>query len=67
MALSDSDLQKIQDLLKITIAEDNTLVRKADIAHLPTKDEFYEEMSKVLNKLDRIQKIHPSGLHPTLS
>ena len=88
MSLSDSDLKKIQDLLKVTIAEDDTLVRKADIAHLPTKDEYYEQTLKVLKKLDdmeeaneivvarqtehsdqieALQKIHPRGVHPTLS
>lgn len=33
-------------------------VTKEDIKHLPTKDEFYEEMAKVSKRLDDVETDH---------
>lgn len=56
MSLTSTDLKNVKDLLKSTIDEDDTLVRKDDIKHLPTKDEFFEETLKVLKKLDNLEE-----------
>jgi hypothetical protein len=40
----------------VTIDEDETLVRKDDIKYLPTKDEFYNKMDKVMGELKAIRE-----------
>lgn len=55
MGLTDKDLKNIGILVKVTIEEDETLVRKDDIKHLPTKDEFYSKMGEVVGELKAIR------------
>jgi predicted nuclease with TOPRIM domain len=63
MALTNTDLKNIKDLVKVTIDEDETLVRKDDIKHLPTKDEFYEKMDEVVGELKAIREEFPTINH----
>ena len=56
MTLTNKDLNNLKDLMKVTIDEDETLVRKNHIKNLPTKDEFYEETLKILKKLDNLEE-----------
>jgi hypothetical protein len=52
--LDDADLKAIKGLIEVTIDEaidTKGLVTKADISHLPTKDEFYEKMDEVMGEL----------------
>ncbi|OGM13633.1 hypothetical protein A3A76_03035 [Candidatus Woesebacteria bacterium RIFCSPLOWO2_01_FULL_39_23] len=55
MSLTNKDLNNIKDLIKVTISEDETLVRKDDLKYLPTKDDFYEQTVKILKKLDNLE------------
>lgn len=57
MATLDSDdLRAIKGLIEVTFDEklDDKLDEK--LSHLPTKDEFYEETSKILKRLDDLEK-----------
>ncbi|OGM25453.1 hypothetical protein A2715_05390 [Candidatus Woesebacteria bacterium RIFCSPHIGHO2_01_FULL_39_32] len=65
MTLTDGDLNAIKDLVKVTIDEDVTLVRKEDIRHLSTKDDFYNKMDEVMGELKAIREEHAvlSGLN----
>lgn len=56
MALSDADMKNIKILFKSTLDEDDSLVRKDDIKHLPDKDAFFEQTLKVLEKLDSLEE-----------
>ncbi len=56
MSLKADDLQNIKGLFKITIDEDETLVRKSDISYLPTKDDFYNEMDKLMGELKTVRE-----------
>ena len=50
-ALDDQDLKAIKDLMEVTIdeaIENKGLVTKPDISHLPTKDDFYNNMDEVV-------------------
>ena len=55
MATLDNDkLKAIKALMEVTIdeaIETKGLVTKADISHLPTKDEFYTKMDEVMGEL----------------
>lgn len=59
MTLTNSDLKNIKSLFKTTLEEDETLVRKDDIKHLPTKDEFYEKMDEVVGELRVVRGEQP--------
>lgn len=65
MKLGDDDLKAIGNLMKLTIREDETLVRKSDISHLPTKKEFYEANDKLMKELEaaREERVVLSGLN----
>lgn len=57
--LSDNQFKTLKDYIRVTIDDvivEKELVTKADIAHLPTKEEFYKETLKILKKLDDIKK-----------
>lgn len=56
MTLTNSDLNKIKGLMKVTIDEDETLVRKDDLKFLPTKDEFYTKMDEAMGELKTIRE-----------
>ena len=52
--LDNDDLKAIKALMEVTIEEaieTKGLVTKADISHLPTKDEFYTKMDEVMGEL----------------
>lgn len=51
MTLTNNDLKNIKILFKTTIDEDETLVRKDDIKHLPTKEEFFNKEDKVIKEI----------------
>lgn len=56
MKLTTEDLKAIKDLMGVTFDEKNEdFVKKEDIKHLPTKDEFYTETSKIYKKLKDIE------------
>jgi hypothetical protein len=56
MALTNSDFKHFEKLIKVTIDEDETLVRKDDIKHLPTKEEFYDREDKIMNELKAVRE-----------
>lgn len=49
--LNREDLSEIKNVIKQALNEDETLVRKEDIKHLPNKDEFYLKMDEVTGEL----------------
>ncbi len=51
MSLTDPDLKNIKNLVKVALDEDDTLVRRDDIKHLPDKNEFYEQTLKFWTNL----------------
>lgn len=58
MALTNKDLQAIGNLVGVVLdekIEEKGLVTKDDLKYLPTKDEFYEETTKILKKLDDLE------------
>ena len=65
MQLGDDDLKAIGDLMKLTIREDDSLVRKSDISHLPTKKEFYDANDKLMKELKKVreEQVALSGLN----
>ena len=57
--LDSDDLKAIKDLIEVTVEdviERKELVTKSDISHLPTKDEFYGTMDKVMGELKAIRE-----------
>jgi hypothetical protein len=56
MTLTNGDLKNIKILFKSTIDEDETLVRKDDIKHLPTKEEFFDKEDKVVKELKAVRE-----------
>ena len=57
--LDNDDLIAIKDLIEVTVEdviEKKELVTKSDISHLPTKDEFYGTMDKVMGELKAIRE-----------
>ena len=54
--LDNDDLKAIKDLMEVTI--DERLDEKLDekLGHLPTKDEFYGTMDKVMGELKAIRE-----------
>lgn len=59
MTLTNDDLQNIKSLFKTTLDEDDTLVRKDDIKHLPDKEDFYEKMDEVVGELRAVREEQP--------
>lgn len=60
--LDSEDLQAIKDLMKQTLeegVEEFGLVTKADIKHLPTKDEFYGSQDNLIAELKTIRQEQP--------
>ena len=56
---SDGDIGSIRNLITVAVdeaVEKNELLSKKDISHLPSKDEFYTEMAKILNKLEDLEE-----------
>jgi len=59
--LDKDDLNAIKGLIAVTVdevIETKGLVTKADISHLPTKDEFYTKMDEVMGELKTIREEH---------
>jgi hypothetical protein len=57
--LDSDDLKAIKELIEVTVEdviEKKELVTKADISHLPTKDEFYGKMDEVMGELKAIRE-----------
>ncbi len=57
--LDNEDLKAIKGLIEVTVEEvvdSKGLVTKADISHLPTKDEFYTKMDEVMGELKTIRE-----------
>jgi hypothetical protein len=57
--LDNDDLKAIKDLIEVTVEEvieNKGLVTKDDISHLPTKDEFYGTIDKVMGELKAIRE-----------
>jgi len=57
--LGNEDLKAIKDLLEVTIEEaieSKGLVTKDDISHVPTKDEFHEQIGEILKRLDNLEE-----------
>lgn len=62
MALTTNDLKLIQNVVKVTIDEavdtNPNLVKKEDLAFLPTKEEFYEQADKIMGELKAMREEH---------
>jgi len=56
MTLTKSDFKNVKELVKAAINEDKTLVRKDDIKHLPTKEEFFDREDKMMGELKAIRE-----------
>ena len=62
MTLTKTDLRQIRNLVKVTVgdeldeAAENKLATKEDIKFLPTKDEFYIKMDKMMGELKTIRE-----------
>lgn len=57
--LDSDDLKTIKELVDLSIEtaiETKGLVTKADINHLPTKDDFYTKMDEVMGELKAIRE-----------
>ena len=57
--LDSDDLKAIKDLIEVTVEdviERKELVTKSDIRYLPSKDEFYGKMDKVMGELKAIRE-----------
>jgi hypothetical protein len=57
--LSNDQFQALIDQIKLTVEQvidEKELVTKADLSYLPTKDEFYEQTSKILKRLDDLEE-----------
>jgi len=54
MTLTNNDFKALEDLIdqKIEDKAETTLATKADIKHLPTKEEFYEQSDKLMKELE---------------
>ncbi|HTK03374.1 MAG TPA: hypothetical protein VL401_01225 [Alphaproteobacteria bacterium] len=65
MALTKSDFENIKEIVKMALSEDETLVRKEDIKHLPNKEEFFDSQDKLIGELkaNREEMAILSGLH----
>jgi hypothetical protein len=55
MALTDKDMKALRELFEVILDEKEVLTKK-DIEHLPTKDEFYEQTSEILKRLDDLEE-----------
>ncbi|KKQ91944.1 MAG: hypothetical protein UU16_C0013G0004 [Candidatus Woesebacteria bacterium GW2011_GWA2_40_7] len=51
MTLTSGDLKNIKVLFNQVIDENESLVKKDDISHLPTKEEFYGREDKLMGEL----------------
>jgi hypothetical protein len=61
MTLTQKDFDGIQAVVKVAVdeaIEENGLVCKEDIKHLPTKDEFYESEDKIVGELAKVREAH---------
>lgn len=87
MGFSDKQMIALQNFVKQVVVEtieEQEVVTKKDLSHLPSKDEFYEAMDKLSgeiedlreevtvhnaevsrnsDKLEKLEKIHPSYSH----
>jgi len=59
MTLTDTDLKNVKELVKVSIDEDETLARKEDLKHLPTKNQFYEKIDEIVGELKGIREELP--------
>lgn len=49
---SDSQFKALEDLMRQVFREESTdFVRKDDIKHLPTKEEFYDSQAKLMKEV----------------
>ena len=56
MSLTQKDFNGIKNLIDVAINENDRLVTRNDIKHLPTKDEFYEKMDEVVGELKAVRE-----------
>lgn len=54
--LNGDQFDALENLMRQVVREE--AATKEDIRHLPTKDEFYEEMGKVSKRIDNIETDH---------
>jgi hypothetical protein len=58
MTITSDEFDQLKDLIKVAVQEvidDIGVVTKSDISHLPTKDDFYEETSRLYKKMEDIE------------
>jgi len=56
--LTKTDLKLIKEAMKVTLDEDETLVRKDDVKHLPTTEEFYSMEDKLMKEVKDMREEH---------
>jgi len=56
MTLTNSDFKGVKEIVNEAIEENDTLVRKDDIKHLPTKEEFYDREDKIMSELKTVRE-----------
>jgi len=59
MALTNGDLKNIKDLIGVTVdevIEKKRVVTKDMLDNLPTKNEFYEYMDKVIGEIKTVRE-----------
>lgn len=60
--LSDDQFQALGELIKQSVSdvfEEKQVVTKADIAHLPTKEEFYKSQAELMAEIKKVREEQP--------
>ena len=56
MALTKNDLSNLKKIIEFSIEEKVPQVIKRELSHLPTKDDFYKTMDKIMGELKTIRE-----------
>ena len=54
MTLTNSDFKGVKEIVNEAIDDNENLVRKDDIKHLPTKEEFFDREDKIMGELKAV-------------
>ena len=63
---SDEQFKALKNLMKISfkeVLEEEQVVTRKDIKHLPTKEEFYESQDKLMTELKKSREEQPVQAH----
>ena len=62
---NDDQFQALGDLIRQTVSDvfdEKQVVTRADIKHLPSKDEFYKSQSELMAEVKKVREEQPSKL-----